>query len=155
MQQRVAGVDPAKCAEIIETCTCLQLRKASRVVTRIFDDTLRTVGLLSTQLPILVTLSITGSVSMTLLAEKLIMDRTTLGRSLKPLEKQGMIEILTGEDRRIREVALTNRGLQAVSKAIPLWERAQAHVVGALGQQLSRELQGNLSAVLSLSLDRQ
>ena len=155
MQQRVDGVDLETCAEILETCTCLQLRKASRVVTRIFDETLRPSGLLSTQLPILTTLSIDGSAPITLLAEKLLIDRTTLGRNLKPLENHGMIEIVAGEDRRTREVALTNRGLQAVAKAIPLWERAQAHVVGELGKQLSRELHGNLSAVLSLSLDRQ
>ena len=154
MQQPIGGLDLAMCAEIVDTCTCLQLRKASRVVTRIFDDTLRPSGLLCTQLPILLTLSLDGSVPLTFLAEKLIMDRTTLGRNLKPLEKQGMIEIATGEDRRTREVALTHRGQEAVAKAIPLWERAQSYVIGALGQQLSRELHGNLSAVLSLSLDR-
>ena len=151
MQQSVGGVDPAKCAEIVETCTCLQLRKAARVVTRIFDETLRSSGVLSTQLPILVTLSMTGLASMTLLAEKLLMDRTTLGRNLKPLENQGMIEIVAGTDRRTREVGLTDRGQKALANAIPLWEKAQTHVVGALGQQLSRELQGNLSAVLLLT----
>ena len=154
MQQRIDGVDPAKCAEIAETCTCLQLRKAARVVTRIFDETLRPSGLLCSQLPILITLSIDGSTPITLLAEKLLLDRTTLGRNLKPLEKQGLIEIVAGDDRRTREVALTNRGPEAVAKAIPFWERAQAHVVETLGQELTRELRGNLSAVLSLSLDR-
>ena len=155
MQQSVGDVEQAKCAEMMEMCTCLQLRKASRVVTRVFNETLRPSGLLSTQLPVLAALSIDGTVPMTLLAEKLIMDRTTLGRILKPLESHGMIEIVAGADRRTREVASTNRGQEALATAIPLWEKAQAHIVGALGQQLLHEVQGNLAAVISLSRDHQ
>ena len=80
-------------AEVLATCACLQLRKATRVVTQLYDGALRPIGLRSTQLPILVTLAAHGPLSMTDLAESLVLDRTTLIRTLRPLQRRGLIEV--------------------------------------------------------------
>ena len=143
-------LDLAKCDLVLTTCAALNLRKASRAVTQVFDETLRPTGLRSTQLPVLVTLAFVGSTTVSHLAEELVMDSTSLARLLTPLESGGFIEIVPGEDRRTREVSLTIRGQEAVAEAFPLWERAQAYVVGRLGQRRWRDLRENLAAAATL-----
>ena len=150
MKHPADALDPAKCVEMLAVCSCLQLRKATRLITQLYDEMLRPSGLRSTQLPILVTLAVIGPTSMMLLAERLVTDRSALARNLKPLEKQGMIEIMPGGDRRTRQVRLTLRGEEAVARATPLWEQAQSTVVEALGQNQWRVLREGLSAVLSV-----
>ena len=150
MKHPADALDPAKCAEILSVCSCLQLRKATRLITQLYDKALRPSGLRSTQLPILVTLAVIGPTSMMFLAERLVTDRSALARNLKPLEKQGMIEIMPGGDRRTRQVKLTPRGEETVARATPLWEKAQSTVVEALGQNQWHVLREGLSAVLSL-----
>ena len=144
-------LDLEKCAEMLARCTCLRLRKATRVVTQRFDETLRQGGLRSTQLPVLVTLALAGSTTIMLVAEELVMDRTTLTRVLKPLEIEGLIRISPGKDRRTREVSLTDRGREAVAKAMPLWDKLQAQVTDGLGPQWLDSLHSTLLAVESLA----
>jgi DNA-binding MarR family transcriptional regulator len=143
-------LDLAKCDFMLTTCACLNLRKASRLVTQIFDEALQSSGLRSTQLPVLVTLATIGSTTITHMAQELVMDRTSLARLLKPLETAGLIEIAPGEDRRTRGLSLTERGQEAIIKAIPLWEAAQAFVVERLGHKRWRDFRENLSAAVIL-----
>lgn len=143
-------LDLAKCDFMLATCACLNLRKASRVVTQIYDETLQPSGLRSTQLPVLVTLATDGPTTITHMAEELLMDRTSLARLLRPLEIAGLIEIVPGEDRRTRAVSLTDRGQEALAEAIPLWDKAQAFVVDRLGRKRWRDLRENLSAAMIL-----
>ncbi len=126
-------LDLSKCDFMLATCACLSLRKASRVVTQIYDEALQPSGLRSTQLPVLVTLALAESTTITLLAEALVMDRTSLARLLAPLQSAGFLQIVPGDDRRRREISLTIRGKETVADAIPLWERAQAYIVARLG----------------------
>ena len=151
MQYEPDELDVEKCVEMISVCACLNLRKASRAVTRIFDEALQPTGLRSTQLPVLVTLTVSGPTSISNLADELVMDRTSLGRLIGPLASRGLIDIRPGNDRRTREVSLAARGYEAVREAIPLWDKAQAHVVAKLGQRRWRYLHGNLTAVASLA----
>ena len=151
MQNRRENLDLSVRARMLATCTCLQMRKATRVITHMYDGALRPSGLLSTQLPLLVTLMVTGSASITELAEKLLIDRTTVTRNLRPLQVQGLIDITLGEDRRTRNITLTDRGRNAVAKAMPLWEMTQARVAQELGPELSLQLHEILSAVQSLA----
>lgn len=145
--------DLAKCDLMLTTCACLNLRKAARAVTQIFDNTLQPLGLRSTQLPVLVTLALSGSTTITQLAEELVMDRTSLARLLRPLENAGLLEIVPGEDRRTRGVSLTDRGKKTVTDAIPLWEKAQDYVIERLGHGRWRDLRENLSAATALVRD--
>ena len=143
-------LDLAKCDLMLTTCSCLNLRKASRVVTQIYDKSLQPSGLRSTQLPVLVTLATDGPTTITHLAEELLMDRTSLARLLRPLEIARFIEIVPGKDRRTRGVSLTDRGQKAVAEAMPLWEEAQNFVVHRLGRKRCRDLRENLSAAVAL-----
>ena len=71
-------LDLTQCEFMLSTCACLNLRKASRAVTQIFDQALLASGLRSTQLQVLVTFASSGTTTITQLAEELIMDRTSL-----------------------------------------------------------------------------
>ena len=79
------------------------------------------------------------------------MDRTSLTRLLKPLERSGLVRIVSGEDQRTREVALTLRGQEAVAQAIPLWEKAQAHVVQEMGEERWFNLREDLAATVFIA----
>ena len=114
------------------TCTCLNLRKASRAVTQRYDDALLPCGVRSTQLPVLITLALTSTTTVTSLSQELLMDRTSLARLLKPLEAHGYIHVQPGDDRRTREVSLNVHGWDTVKIAIPLWESAQGEVIRLL-----------------------
>jgi DNA-binding MarR family transcriptional regulator len=82
--------------------------------------------------------------TLTRLANLMAMDRTTLTRNLRPLERGGLLTIAPGQDRRERQIAITARGQQLLAKAVPLWQQVQARVVEGFGadrlQQLFHEL---------------
>jgi len=78
------------------------------------------------------------------------MDRTTLTRNLKPLEKQGLIEIQPGKDRRIRLVMLTEKGQEALAQALPFWEKAQTEAINRLGLGPWHNLLERLTQVVDL-----
>ena len=131
-------------------CACGNLREATRVVTQIFDEEFQPIGLRATQFALLVSISRAGSANMTQLAEQMLTDRTTLTRNLKPLAKQGLLRVLPGRDLRTREVTLTPRGETTVIQAAPLWAKAQARVVGGVGQERFNSLLEHLSVVKAL-----
>ena len=86
-------------------------------------------GLRITQFTLLVACSLGGQVTVSELAERLGMDRTTLTRNLKPLERDGLLEIFTDKtDARIRLVQITEEGEATIARAYPLWQRAQEEV---------------------------
>src|SRR5215831_11228066 len=91
-----------------ELCNCLALRQASRRVTQFYDQFLTAAGLRTTQFSILARLRRLGPTTISVLAADLVMDRTTLGRNLQPLEREGLVAVVKGrEDRRSREIRLT------------------------------------------------
>lgn len=147
MTREINSSDLADCPN----CACFNLRKATRAVTQLYDDMLRPTGLRTTQFSLLVSTSLLGPISVTRLAEMGVIDRTTLTRNFKPLEKRGLIKVASGEDRRTRFVTLTDRGREALTKALPLWKKAQASVVRKLGQERWKSLQAGLLEVVSLS----
>jgi DNA-binding MarR family transcriptional regulator len=152
-EQHYQEVNMAKVHEVASLCACANLRKASRAVTQLYDESLQPTGLRATQYTLLVALSLTGSTSITYLAQQLVMDRTTLTRNLALLEHQGLVAIAKGDDQRTRLVTLTNQGREAVVKALPLWEQAQTRIVSGLGRQRWNTLLADLSDVVSLACD--
>ena len=86
-----------------EQCICFNLRKAARVITQIYDEAFQPTGCRATQMPLLVATRAMGPVTVNRLAEAVVMDRTTLTRNLKPLERQGLVKVQTGKDHRERE----------------------------------------------------
>ncbi|MFN6461226.1 MAG: MarR family winged helix-turn-helix transcriptional regulator [Nostoc sp. DedVER02] len=136
--------------KVAATCTCFNLRKASRTVTQLFDEILQPSGVLANQFTLLTAINLSGSVTITRLAQELVMDRTTLTRNLKPLEKQGLLQIQPGQDQRMRVISLTDKGQAALAKALPLWEVAQTRVLEQLGQERWSTLLSGLSDTVSL-----
>ena len=132
-------------------CACGNLRKAARAVTQLFDEALRPAGLRATQFGILAATMAMGPLTVTKLADVTVTDRTTLTRNLKLLAKKGLIRIQTGNDRREREVTLTDRGREALAKGYPFWQKAQTRVVKGLGEEQWKSLREGLSAVVSLT----
>lgn len=92
-----------------------------------------------------------GPVTVIKLAQVTVMDRTILTRNLQILEKRGLISIKSGKDRREREINLTAAGLEALVKAIPLWEEAQERVRKGLGAERLQNLLGDLSEMIFLA----
>ena len=108
---------------------------AARAVTRIYDDALRPVGLRASQLAVLVAVGNDGSMSITALAQLMGIDRSTLTRNLRPLEKQGLIVVGLEGWRRRRTVEITKKGQSRLREALPYWERAQQTLRRKLGDQ--------------------
>ena len=150
MNEQIYQPNEAKLAEIEATCACSNVRKAARAVTQLFDEVLQPTGLRSTQFTLLVAVALVGEAPVTQLAEALIMDRTTLARNLKPLESLGLLTIEAGTDRRRHLVRLTERGRQALARALPYWEQAQHQVVTSLGHEQWHALRASLQATMTL-----
>src|SRR5262249_57713556 len=92
--------------EILESCACHKARTAARVVTRAYDEALRPVGLRATQLAVLVAVATDEAISINALAQVMGMDRTTLTRNLRPLEKEGLVPPALAGSRRSRPLQI-------------------------------------------------
>lgn len=122
------------------SCLCTQLRRASRGVTRRYDDALAAVGLGAAQFSLLRHLQRLTQPSISVLADAMGLDRSTLGRNLRVLEEQGLVQLGEGRDLRAREVRLTEAGLQRIGQALPLWEQVQRELNARLGAERRAEL---------------
>jgi DNA-binding MarR family transcriptional regulator len=107
-------------------CNCLALRQASRYITNVYDQALSETGLRVTQFSILYKLSALGTMTVNAMAAELVMDRTTLTRNLKPLERDALVASGPSEtDRRERVISLTPAGKAKIKAVLPLWRKAQ------------------------------
>jgi len=132
-------------------CTCAALRRTTRRLTQVYDDALKPAGLKLTQYSVLANLSQAEHPSITDLAERLAMDRTTLTRNLRPLEKAGWVRLDHGGDRRARAVVLTAEGRRVLDAARPVWRETEIAVrarLGADGGADLRRLLAEASAAL-------
>ena len=115
-------------------CVCAKLRRSARIVSALYDEALEPSGLSVAQFSLLRMLQRAGPCSLTALAAATGHDRTTLNRTLKPLEEAGFVASAPcGEDQRARIVGVTDRARAAMRAAQPHWEEAQARIRGALG----------------------
>jgi DNA-binding MarR family transcriptional regulator len=137
-----------KLAQVGRECSFFKMRKASRAITQIYDRFMKDAGLAPTQFSLLVALGRTGEITITRLAQILVMDRTTLSRNLRPLEREGLVRVVPGPDRRTRALALTPQGRDRLAKALPLWEQAQAHMARRLGPERWQGLKETLDATV-------
>ena len=133
----------------LATCTCANLRQAARVVTQAYNDALRPVGLRATQFTVLAKLSAKNKTPLTQLAEALVMDRTTLTRNLKPLERRKLIRIGHEDDLRVRSVSITEAGSKVFEEALPEWQRVQMQIYSKLGKERWAGFIGDLGEAVS------
>jgi DNA-binding MarR family transcriptional regulator len=137
----------------LEDCNCLAVRQAARHVTQFYDQFLASVGLRTTQYSILGELKRKGPMTINALAADLVMDRTTLGRNILPLERQGLIAVVRGaSDRRSKELHLTALGHERYSSAVKGWAEAQTRFETAFGGKRAAELRTLLRAVAATEL---
>ena len=131
-----------------ETCNCGALRQAARRVTKLYDDALAPIGLGVNQFSMLARLNLVGPSTIQDLARLLVMDRSTLGHLLRPLEKRGFVKLEVSEqDRRSRMVALTEAGKAVVAKARPRWAAAQRRFESTFGKEAALELRTVLKEI--------
>ena len=134
--------------EVMRTCGSFNLRKATRVVTQLYDDILQPTGLRSTQVILLVALAAEGEMSLSYMARELIMSPSTLSRTLIPLERDGLIEIVSN-GRRGKLVRLTAAGETALRNAVPYWRKAQEKFLEQTGAVAWKELNEKLSGLVA------
>jgi|SRR5438876_8976013 len=134
-------------------CNCLALRQAARYLTASYDQVLGESGLRTTQFSILYKLGARGPQTIGQLSAVMAMDRTTLARNLKPLERDDLIRLRLGNDRRERQIELTPTGRKKLESAFPLWQKAQKQFESRFGVGRAKELRGTLRAVLGTGLD--
>lgn len=136
--------------EALEDCVCFNLRKTARAVTQAYDELLRPTGLRTTQFSLLAVLATDGPLTIAALADRMIVDRTTLTRNLKLVEGLGLVSVAPGRsDRRTRIVELSVPGRAALAGALPFWQKAQRKMVTRLGTTGWGKLRGALAGTVA------
>jgi DNA-binding MarR family transcriptional regulator len=133
-----------------QECNCLAIRQAARHVTQFYDQLFAPTGLRATQFAILSRLRHVGPMSINTLANLLVMDRTTLGRNILPLERDGLIEVAPSRaDRRRHELRLTEAGLARYRASVERWNEAQKRFGEVFGDERAAALRGLLREVVA------
>jgi DNA-binding MarR family transcriptional regulator len=131
-------------------CNCFAVRAAARHVTQLYDQCLAPVGLHVTQFSILAKLKRLGPMTINALAKSMATDRTTLGRNIQPLVRNGLIKIAaSGSDRRAKELHLTKTGEQRLQAALKAWSGAQTRFEDTFGAKRAADLRAMLRAVVA------
>lgn len=116
-------------------CLCASLRKATRVITRRYDEYLKPSGLKITQYSVLANINRNPGVTVSELANLMVMDQTTMTRNLQVLEKQGYLEIKEDvNDQRAKSIFISEAGKKKFKEAQPYWEEAQLELEKNLGK---------------------
>jgi len=116
-------------------CACfdLDLRRTTRAVTRMYDDCMRGSGLTITQFSLVRLIAFDEGIAISSIGRSMLMDRTSVRRALDPLEKNELVCIESGEDRRVRAVRLTVKGRLLLAEAEPRWLAAQESLLKLIG----------------------
>lgn len=126
------------CGKVAESCMGMRVRKAARVVANHYDKHLKPAGLKGTQFTLLNTIFLNPAANIGQLANTMGLDRTTLNRNLKPLERQGLIRSGSGKDPRTRTLKLTEEGTKILQNALPYWLEAQSGVMETVDRRIKR-----------------
>ncbi len=127
-------------------CLCIRLRRASRALTRLYDEALSETGLNIAQVGLLFSVWQAQPIAIKALAEKNQLDPSTLGRNLGVLERRELLTLSAGKDGRTRMVTLTQAGMGLLVRAAPLWEGAQS----CARERLTADGERTLRALLTL-----
>jgi DNA-binding MarR family transcriptional regulator len=133
-------MNPKTRKELLAECACFDLRKATRTVSRMYDEFLRDRGLNNTQFSLLRLIRAEKELSISTLGRYMAMDRTSIIRALAPLERDGLIDSRPGADKRIRIVSVTSKGRKLIENAEPEWRQAQEALMKIVGEDRWREM---------------
>jgi len=128
-------------------CYCVLLRKASRKISSLYDEALAPLGVNIAQFSLMRNIARMAPVSLTDLAVRLELDRSTIGRNTKLLERNGFVQTQKGKDQREAVLVLTDDGRRILEEGTPLWDKAQAAIETRLGRDAVETLQGLLAAL--------
>ena len=131
-------------------CLNATLRKASRVITSLYAEAMQGSELQGTQFTLLSSIAGFGEVNVGDLGEFLVMDQTTVTRSVNLLKEAGYVEVIRGQDRRKRVIRLTERGKEALDTAYPMWLEAQTRVWKRLGEEEATHLLALSNKIVAL-----
>jgi DNA-binding MarR family transcriptional regulator len=133
-----------------ESCLATRVRQLSRIVTRVYDDALRPLGITGSQYTLLAQLASRDSITAVEIGHELDIEKSTLSRNLKRLLALGHIVMDPPAGRRGRGLHLTPKGQAVLKDAFPIWQDAQNKTVGAMGSDSRTVLDGLLSQAESL-----
>jgi DNA-binding MarR family transcriptional regulator len=131
-------------ADLLAQCACFDLRKATRAVSRLYDDHLRACGLNITQYSMLRMIEFGHQISVSTLGRHMVMDQTSITRALAPLERDRLIRSRAGSDKRTRIVSLTKKGTKLIATAKPHWDEAQKAFLDLIGDRRWTVMRGLL-----------
>src|ERR1043166_6323013 len=114
-------------------CIAVRLRLLNRVVTNLYDDALRPLGLKVSQLNLLVVTAKLGLAQPAQVCDLLQLDPSTLSRNVERMRAKGWLEVVPGEDARTQPFRLTAQGKRLLERAVPAWEQAQSQATDFLG----------------------
>ncbi|TNM62501.1 MarR family winged helix-turn-helix transcriptional regulator [Aliirhizobium smilacinae] len=130
-----------------DTCHCILLRKATRKVSSYYDEALAPLGVNIGQFSLLRNIRKLEPVSLTDLAHKVELDRSTVGRNAKVLERLELVAIGHGEDQREAMLTIAPKGREILDKGAPLWDSVQDEIDARLGREKAEQLQELLAAL--------
>ncbi|CAH1693369.1 MarR family transcriptional regulator [Hyphomicrobiales bacterium] len=116
-------------------CYCIHLKTATRKLTALYDAALEPIGINISQFSLLRNIERRQPVSLTELGRELHLDRSTMGRNIRVIEKMGLVEMGRGDDQRESKVSLSGHGADMLRKAEPIWDDCQAEVVRRIGER--------------------
>jgi DNA-binding MarR family transcriptional regulator len=128
-------VMPALQHPVPRPCACTTVRRASRILARVFDATLEPTGLNVTQLAVLRAVQRHPKEPLTRVAEDLCMDRTSLYRAVRPMQRDGWLTLVTGDDARSRTARITAKGLRVLGAADLPWQTTQTEIIDRFGRE--------------------
>ena len=131
----------------VENCACFNVRRVARVITQFFDAEMRRHGIRPTQTPILGALKARSGWGMAELSDWLGMERTTLVRNLRPLQRDGLVRANGGGRGGHVELEITEKGRVGLAKMLPAWRSAQDKVVATLGKERWSAIIGDFEQV--------
>jgi DNA-binding MarR family transcriptional regulator len=125
---------------IARECIAVRLRLLNRVVTKLYDDALRPLGLKTSQLNILIVTAKLGIARPGRVCQILRLDATTLSRNVERMRAKGWLRVVPEQDGRAQPFTLTPRGKRLIEKAVPAWEQGQRKAVDLLGDEVVARL---------------
>ncbi len=134
------------------SCASFNFRRAARAVTRFYDQAFESFGIRSTQFSILIGIAKTQPTSISALSDLLVIDRTTLTRSLRLLKKQGLLSISDRSIKRQRFLRLTPKGERTLAATLPAWRQAQDRFVQTLGLDYWTHFRNELERLTHVAL---
>ena len=132
-------------------CVSHNLRKASRIISKLYAKQMRPAPIRGPQFSLMMMISRRDSPAISELSREIGADRTTMTRNLDHLERKGFIRVVQGKDMRTKAVEVTPKGKSALDRSIAYWQKAQARTVKALGEDRWERMLEDLSVLSNLS----